>query len=48
MPHMQYNEIEKIRLIDIPQLPAGVLMKWLATKPIWMQQRVIKQLTLIN
>ncbi len=48
MSPIQYNEIEKIRLIDLPLLPAGVLMKWLAKKPSWMQQRVLKQLTLMN
>lgn len=48
MSHQQYNDIGKIRLIDIPQLPAGLLIKWLATRPTWMQERVIKQLTLIN
>lgn len=44
MLQTQYNEIGKTRLIDIPELPAGLLMKWLTTKPLWMQQRVIKQL----
>lgn len=48
MSQIQYNEIGKIRLIDIPQLPAGLLIKWLATRPIWMQERVIKQLTLMH
>ncbi|AQS36607.1 hypothetical protein Sps_01441 [Shewanella psychrophila] len=42
----QYTEIEKSRLIDLPQFPAGLLIQWLSTKPSWMQQRVMKQLTL--
>ena len=46
MSQSQYNEIEKARLIDLPQLPAGLIMKWLLTKPNWMQIRVMKQLTL--
>lgn len=48
MPQQQYNEIDKTRLIDIPQLPAGLLIKWLATKPMWIRERVIKQLTLMH
>lgn len=48
MSPIQYSEIGKIRLIDIPLLPAGILMKWLVTRPSWMQQRVLKQLTLMN
>ena len=46
MSQSQYNEIEKARLIDLPQLPAGLLIQWLSTKPNWMQQRVMKQLSL--
>lgn len=48
MSQQQYNEIDKTRLIDIPQLPAGLLIKWLATKPMWIRERVIKQLTLMH
>lgn len=48
MLQIQYNDIGKVRLIDIPLLPSGLLIKWLATKPMWMQERVIKQLTLMH
>ena len=45
MSQLEYTEIEKARLIDLPQFPAGLIMRWLLTKPNWMQKMVIKQLT---
>lgn len=48
MSQLLYIEIEKARLIDLPKFPAGLLIQWLSTKPIWMQKRVMKQLTLKN
>ena len=46
MSQIQYNQIEKARLIDLPMIPSGLLIQWLVTKPDWLQQRVFKQLTL--
>ena len=46
MSQLEYTEIEKARLIDFPQFPAGLLIQWLSTKPSWMQKQVMKQLTL--
>ena len=46
MSQQEYIAIEKGRLIDLPKLPAGELFQWLATKPIWIQTSVVKQLNL--
>lgn len=46
MSHAQYYDIGKARLIDLPKIPVGLLIQWLVTKPEWIQQRVLKQLTL--
>ncbi|GIU51703.1 hypothetical protein TUM4438_42250 [Shewanella sairae] len=46
MSQTHYIEIEKARLIDLPKMPAGELFQWLATKPAWIQARVVKQLQL--
>ncbi|GIU51719.1 hypothetical protein TUM4438_42330 [Shewanella sairae] len=48
MSQQEYIAIEKGRLIDLPKMPAGELFQWLATKPTWIQARVVKQLQLNN
>ncbi|GIU52118.1 hypothetical protein TUM4438_43980 [Shewanella sairae] len=48
MLQKEYIAIGKGRLIDLPKMPAGELFQWLATKPTWIQARVVKQLQLNN
>ena len=45
MSQAQYTAIQKARLIDLPNLPAGLVFQWLATKPEWLQNNIKKYLT---
>lgn len=44
MSQEQYNLIQKARLTDIANLPAGILFKWLNTKPEWLKTAILKSL----
>jgi len=45
MSQEQYNLIQKSSLTEIANLPAGILFKWLSTKPEWLKTAVLKSLT---
>lgn len=45
MSQAQYTAIHKTRLIDLANVPAGLLIQYLATKPAWLRDHVIKMLS---
>lgn len=42
---MDYSTINKMKLIDLRDVPAGILLSWLSTKPDWLREQIIKSLS---
>lgn len=40
----KYN-IGKMKVVDLPNVPAGILLSWLSTKPTWLREQIIKSLS---
>ncbi|WP_180944036.1 hypothetical protein [Vibrio parahaemolyticus] len=45
MSQAQYTAIRKTRLIDLGQLPAGLLIQYLSDKPDWEQKAIWRLLS---
>ncbi|HHY0482706.1 hypothetical protein [Vibrio parahaemolyticus] len=45
MSQAQYTAIAKTRLTDLANLPSGLLLQFLATRPEWFRNQVIHALS---
>lgn len=45
MSHAQYTAIAKTRLTDLAELPAGLLLPFLATRPEWFRNQILNTLS---
>ncbi|WP_181318975.1 hypothetical protein [Photobacterium leiognathi] len=45
MSQQQYNALSKTRLIDLANVPAGLLIEYLAGKPSWYRDAIFKMLS---
>ncbi|HIF9551153.1 TPA: hypothetical protein ACX6S2_003477 [Photobacterium damselae] len=45
MSQAQYIAISKTRLIDLANVPAGHLLQYLANKPTWLREHILKMLS---